>query len=209
MNDKKMSARRIDDERYYGVGSFILEIIKIVILAFIIIVPIRIFLFQPFFVQGDSMKPNFEDSQYLIINELGYKETEIGLTGKSLFVIKPFKKIDRHKVIVFRYPLDPSKYFIKRVIGLPGEKIEIKNGKVTIYNNDNPDGLVLDESDYLSDSVKTEGDLALNLKDNEYFMMGDNRKYSSDSRVWGPVKSKFIMGEVLLRAWPLDKLGIF
>jgi signal peptidase I len=209
MNDKKMSARRIDDERYYGVGSFILEIIKIVILAFIIIVPIRIFLFQPFFVQGDSMKPNFEDSQYLIVNELGYKETPVGLTGKNLFVVKPFKKIDRQKVIVFRYPLDPSKYFIKRVVGLPGEKIEIKNGKVTIYNSENPDGFVLDESAYLSDTMRTEGDLTLDLKDKEYFMMGDNRRYSSDSRVWGPVKSKYIMGEVLLRAWPLDKLGIF
>lgn len=204
-----MNRKGISDERYYGVGSFILEIIKIVILAFVIIVPIRIFLFQPFFVQGDSMKPNFEDSQYLIVNELGLKETQVGFGESRLFAVRPYKKLDRQKVVVFRYPLDPSKYFIKRAIGLPGEKIEIKNGKVIIYNSDNPEGFVLDENAYLSDSVRTDGDLTLNLKDDEYFVMGDNRRQSSDSRVWGPVESKFIMGEVLLRAWPINKLGVF
>jgi len=128
-------------ERYYGVGSFILEIIKIIVLAFVIIVPIRIFLFQPFFVQGASMEPNFEDGQYLIVNELGYKETELGLGNQSLYTVKPFKELNRQEVVVFRYPLDPSKFFIKRVIGLPGEKVEIKNNQVTIYNKIIPMGL--------------------------------------------------------------------
>jgi signal peptidase I len=167
------------------------------------------FLFQPFFVQGDSMKPNFEDGQYLIINELGYKETPIGIGNNTLFTVKPYKELDRQKIVVFRYPKDPSKFFIKRVIGLPKEKIEVKNGEVKIYNDANPNGYVLDESAYLGKTVRTEGDLMINLKDEEYFVMGDNRAYSSDSRMWGPVKTKFIMGEVLFRAWPADKIGVF
>lgn len=200
---------QLRSDRYYGVGSFVLEIIKVVVLAFVIIFPIRMFLFQPFFVQGDSMKPNFEDGQYLIINELGYKETPIGIGNNTLFTVKPYKELDRQKIVVFRYPKDPSKFFIKRVIGLPKEKIEVKNGEVKIYNDANPNGYVLDESAYLGKTVRTEGDLMINLKDEEYFVMGDNRAYSSDSRMWGPVKTKFIMGEVLFRAWPADKIGVF
>lgn len=211
MINEELDEKELRSDRYYGVGSFVLEIIKIIILAVIIIFPIRVFLFQPFFVQGDSMRPNFEDSQYLIVNQFGYKETRIPklFDDSTLFTIKPFKSVDRQSVVVFRYPLDQNKFFIKRVIGLPGEKIEIKNGKVTIYNDTNPNGFVLDESSYLADTVRTDGDLALNLKEDEYFMIGDNRRQSSDSRVWGPVKSKFVMGEVLLRAWPINKLGVF
>lgn len=193
------------ENKYLGVGDFVLEIIKIVALAFLIIVPIRVFLFQPFFVQGASMEPNFEDGQYLIVNEFGYKETDT-----KLFVVKPFKEVERQMVIVFRYPLDPSKFFIKRVIGLPGEKIEIKDGKVMIFNTQNPNGFVLDESAYLNSSVRTNGNgLIVNLKNDEYFVMGDNRMFSSDSRTWGPVNQKYIMGKVLLRAWPLNKVNTF
>lgn len=196
-------------ERYYGVGSFILEIIKIVILAFVIIVPIRVFLFQPFFVQGASMEPNFEDGEYLIVNEFGYKTTDIGTSANSMFTVKPFKAVKRQDVVVFRYPLDPSKFFIKRIIGLPGEKIEIKNGQVKIYNNSSPDGFLLDEKTYLSSNVHTSGDQTVTLKDNEYFVMGDNRPYSSDSRAWGPVPQNDIVGLVLLRAWPPNKIAVF
>lgn len=196
-------------EGYLGVGSFIFEIVKIVLLAFVIIVPIRVFLFQPFFVQGASMEPNFEDNQYLIINEFGYKDTSFDLGGKTFADVRPFKEITRQTVIVFRYPLDTSKYFIKRAIGLPGEKVEVKGGVVKIYNKENPDGFVLDESAYLGKNVKTNGEVALTLGNNEYFVMGDNRMFSSDSRTWGPVPKKDIMGRVLIRAWPLDKISVY
>lgn len=199
----------IPESEYQGVGGFILEIIKIVILAFLIIVPVRVFLFQPFFVQGASMEPNFEDKEYLIVNELGYKETDFNVSGKNIFTVKPFREIKRQQVVVFRYPVDPSKFFIKRVIGLPGEKVEIKNNTVTIFNKDNPNGFVLDESAYLSKSVVTNGDMSITLGTNEYFVMGDNRRFSSDSRVWGPVNEKFIMGTVVLRAWPLNRIEIY
>ena len=198
-----------DEKAYVGVLSFITEIIKIILLAFIIIVPIRVFLFQPFFVQGASMEPTFENEQYLIINEFGYKKTTIGTKDIKLFSVNPFREIERQKVLVFRYPKNPKQYFIKRAIGLPGEKIEIKNGVVKIFNAESPDGFVLDEGDYLSKDVKTTGDIAITLKDNEYFMMGDNRMFSSDSRYWGPVADDFIIGEVLLRAWPLNEIDLF
>lgn len=167
------------------------------------------FLFQPFFVQGASMEPNFEDKQYLIVNELGYKSTVIEIGGNKIFDVEPFKKLDRQTPVVFRYPLDPNKFFIKRIIGLPGEKIEIKGGKVMIYNNADPNGVVLDEKAYLPTGLKTTGDISLTLKDDEYFVMGDNRMFSSDSRVWGPVKNTDITGKVLLRAWPLNKISVY
>ncbi|MFA6047548.1 MAG: signal peptidase I [Parcubacteria group bacterium] len=212
MTEEKIEEKKENElvgERYAGVGSFVLEIIKIVILAFVIIVPIRVFLFQPFFVQGASMEPNFENGEYLIINELGYKRTSLDISNANLFTVKPWKEVARQEPVVFRYPLDPSKFFIKRVIGLPGEKIEIKNSQITIYNDSHPDGFVLDESAYLASSVKTSSETTISLKSDEYFVMGDNRPYSSDSRSWGPVPERDIIGKVAVRAWPLNRMSSF
>lgn len=191
------------EEIYEGVGGFFLEIVKIFILAVVVIVPIRVFLFQPFFVQGASMEPNFEDGQYLIINEFGYKETDL-----KFFKVDSFKEIKRGEVIVFRYPLNPSQFFIKRVIGLPGERIKVEKGDVFIYNEIHPEGLKLEE-DYLPKDLITKGDNDYQIKNDEYFVMGDNRGHSSDSRVWGPIKNSNIVGRVLLRAWPINKMDIF
>ncbi len=209
MSDQNMQNKAANDERYYGVGSFIFEIIKIVVLAFVIIFPIRVFLFQPFFVQGASMEPNFENNQYLIVNELGYKTTDVGIDGNTWFTVSPFKEVQRQTVIVFRPPKDPSQFYIKRVIGLPGEKVQIKDGQVTIYNPQHPNGFVLDESAYLSLDVKTLGDMTVELNNDQYFVMGDNRMFSSDSRSWGPVPAENIIGKVVLRAWPLNQLSVF
>jgi signal peptidase I len=200
-----MSEENIDNQaEEYGFKGVIWEIVKMVFWVVVIIVPIRVFLIQPFFVQGASMEPNFEDKQYLIVNELGYKTTEIG----NAFTVKPFKELQRGDVVVFRYPKNPSIFYIKRIIGLPGEKIEIKEDKVKIFNSENPNGFVLDESKYLSSSVTTTGEVNLTLG-GEYFVMGDNRQYSSDSRSWGPVPEVDVMGKVVLRAWPVSKAGVF
>jgi len=188
----------------YGFKGVIWEIVKMVFWVVVIIVPIRVFLIQPFFVQGASMEPNFEDKQYLIVNELGYKTTEVS----NLFTVKPFKELKRGDVVVFRYPKNPKIFYIKRIIGLPGEKIEVSNDKVKIFNSENPNGFVLDEGKYLSASVTTTGEANLTLG-NEYFVMGDNRQYSSDSRSWGPVPEVDVMGKVVLRAWPFNKAGVF
>jgi len=196
-------------ENYSGVGAFILEIVKVFLMALIIIMPIRIFLFQPFFVQGASMEPNFENNQYLIVNEFGYKQTLAKIANLKLFTVKPFKEMKRQTVVVFRYPKKLDQFFIKRVIGLPGEKVEIKNNQVIIYNDKNPEGFVLDERAYLPGNVRTVWDYSIKLKEKEYFVLGDNRMFSSDSRSWGPVPEEDIIGKVLLRAWPMDKLTIF
>ncbi len=198
-----------DKEAYYGVGSFIIEIIKIFFWALVIIIPIRLFLFQPFFVQGASMEPNFEDGEYLIINELGYKKTSLDIFSNHLFTVEPFKEPSRGDVVVFRYPKNPSQYFIKRIVALPGETITIKDGKVIIADSQNPAGFVLDESGYLDEEARTSGEVTKKLGDDQYFLLGDNRSSSHDSRSWGPLNGDLIIGKVLLRAWPVGKAAIY
>ncbi len=168
---------------------FIWETIKVVVVSLAIIIPIRYYLIQPFFVKGASMEHNFEDGDYLLVDELSYR----------------FKLPERGEVIVFRYPLDPSQFFIKRIVGLPGETIEIRNEKVEIFNSNYPDGKILKEN-YLDLSQKTLGDTLVRLKNNEYFVMGDNRLQSSDSRRWGTLEKKFITGRALIRLWPLSNI---
>lgn len=198
-----------DKEAYYGVGNFIIEIIKVFFWAVIIILPVRIFLFQPFFVQGASMEPNFEDGEYLIINELGYKETDLNIFDNHLFTIEPFKELKRGDVVVFRYPKNPSQFFIKRIVALPGETVNIGGGKVTIADNQNPNGFILDESGYLDEEIKTSGEISRQLEENEYFVLGDNRSASHDSRSWGTLRENLIIGKVLLRAWPVDRAAVY
>lgn len=185
------------------------ELVKVVFWALIIIIPIRTFLFQPFFVQGASMEPNFYDGEYLIVNELGYKETALGIGGANFFTVKPFRELARDDVVVFRYPKNPKQFFIKRVIGLPGEKVEIGNGTIKIFNQSNPSGFFLDEGQYLAPSVETAGTDTFELTPDQYLVLGDNRTHSSDSRAWGPVPGENIIGKVLLRAWPPDRLKVF
>ena len=170
--------------------SFTWEVAKIVIIALAIVVPIRYFLFQPFFVKGQSMEPNFDDGDYLIIDELTYR----------------LRSPERGEVIVFRYPADPSQRYIKRIIGLPGETIGIDDGKVLV-SNDGENFEVLDESAYLESSVQTAGDMVLTLESDQYFVLGDNRAVSSDSRRWGPLQRENIIGRVYLRAWPVTGLA--
>lgn len=170
------------------------ETVKIVAISLAIIIPVRYFLIQPFYVKGASMESNFYDHEYLIVDEISYR----------------FRDIERGEVIVFRYPLNPQEYFIKRVIALPGEGIQVKDGKVIVYNDDNPGGLILNES-YLDKNMPTYSNLddKLVLADSEYFVMGDNRVASKDSRSFGPVNSSFITGRVFLRGWPFNRATIF
>lgn len=203
-NDKNTESA----DEIYGVGSFLWEVIKVFFWALIIIIPIRTFLFQPFFVQGASMEPNFENGDYLIINELGYKEADINIGGLHILSVDSFKELKRYDVAVFRYPVNPRQFFIKRVIGLPGERVKIENGKIKIYNNQNPDGFILDESGYLSLNMFTTGDIDIKLEDDQYFVLGDNRRASYDSRAWGAVPKNDVIGKVLIRAWPVSKAEI-
>jgi signal peptidase I len=190
-------------------SSVFFELAKVVLFALILVTVVRTFLFQPFFVQGASMEPNYYDGEYLIVNEFGYKETVIGVDDLKLLTVKPFRELRRGDVIVFRYPKNIKQFFIKRVIGLPGEKVEIKNNQVKVYNSDYPSGVVLDEASYLPSFTATSGDETYNLSEKEYLVLGDNRSHSSDSRFWGPVPTEDIIGKVVLRAWPLERFGFF
>ncbi|MCX6800230.1 MAG: signal peptidase I [Candidatus Falkowbacteria bacterium] len=174
--------------------EYIFELIKVVLISLIIIIPIRYFLVQPFYVKGASMEPNFYDHEYLIIDEIGYR----------------FNAPSRGDIIVFRYPLNPQEYFIKRVIGLPGEKIQIKDGGVKIFNKQNPEGFILNE-DYLKLGVKTNSlsEDIIDLKEDEYYVLGDNRTSSKDSRSFGSVDKSYFVGRVMLRGWPFDRAKLF
>ena len=170
--------------------AFIWETVKIIIIAAAIVIPVRYFLVQPFIVNGASMEDSFHDGDYVLIDEISYR----------------FREPERGDVVVFRFSRNMSQFFIKRIIGLPGETVEIKGDKVIIFNDNNPDGILLEES-YLSSGQHTGGDLKMKLGQNEYFVLGDNRLNSFDSRRWGAVDRSTITGRVFLRAWPFDMFG--
>ncbi|MEA3249708.1 MAG: signal peptidase I [Patescibacteria group bacterium] len=170
--------------------GFVGELLHVVIISLAIILPIRYFLIQPFYVKGASMEPNFYDHEYLIIDEISYRLGEP----------------ERGDIVVFRYPGDPRQFFIKRIIGLPGERVVVSGGQVTLYSQENPEGTLLEEGGYLNTSF-TPGDKDVELEDEQYFLMGDNRTASMDSRSFGPVPRNFIVGKVWFRGWPPEKMG--
>jgi signal peptidase I len=169
--------------------SFGWELVKIALIALVIVLPIRYFLFQPFIVKGESMYPNFDSGDYLIIDEISYR----------------FSEPKRGDVVVFNYPKDKSQRFIKRIIALPGETVSISNGEVKIIKNQ--EILILEEDRYLSRNYKTIGEIEMTLNEDEYFVLGDNRDYSYDSRAWGVVPKKNIIGKAFLRLFPLTSFS--
>lgn len=181
-----------EPDTWTAVWLFTFDFIKIFIFAVAIIVPIRWFLFQPFVVTGDSMRPNFQDGDYLIIDEISYR----------------FRGPDRGDVIVLRFPNDESQFFIKRIVGLPNDRVVIENGKVKIYNSEHSQGFVLAEQ-YLPSNNLTYGNLNMTLGADEFFVLGDNRLSSSDSRIWGTLPRRDIVGRVFLRIFPLPRLQGF
>lgn len=174
-------------------ASAIFELVKIIVIALAIVVPIRYFLIQPFYVNGASMEPAFHTHEYLIVNEISYRFTEP----------------KRGDVVVFKYPRNPKQYFIKRVIALPNESVKIENGSVYIQKSNSEEWQLLDETPYLDASVKTYPNVEMSMNEEEYFLLGDNRPSSLDSRAFGPVEKRYIIGKTWLRAWPFDKLGSF
>lgn len=176
-----------------AIGSFFWELIKVFLVAIVIIVPIRYFLIQPFFVRGASMEPNFLDGEYLVIDELSYR----------------FREPRRGEVIVFRFPENPSQFFIKRIIGLPGDTVTIQSGQVSISNAQYRHSVLLDESPYLAADARTSGHVSYQLGPDDFFVLGDNRAASSDSRNWGKLERDLIVGRVWVRAFPLERLGLF
>ncbi|PJA47390.1 signal peptidase I [Candidatus Uhrbacteria bacterium CG_4_9_14_3_um_filter_36_7] len=175
-----------------AVLAFFVEIVQIIIISAAIIIPIRYFLIQPFYVRGASMEPSFYDNEYLIIDEISYR----------------FREPQRGEIVVFRYPLDTSEFFIKRVVAIPGDTIEISDQKIRIYNEDHLNGVLLDETSYLFEEP-TPGHQKRTLNQDEYFVLGDNRDASLDSRSFGPITKQDMIGRVWIRGLPVSRIHVF
>jgi signal peptidase I len=166
------------------------ETIRFILIALAVVIPIRAYIAQPFIVSGASMDPTFATGQYLIIDEVSYRVNDPA----------------RGDVVIFKYPKNPKQYFIKRVIGLPGETVLVNGeGKVFIKET-GAETLTSIKEPYVkftkSDAVE------LTLKENEYFVMGDNRAGSYDSRAWGPVSRDLIVGKAFVRLFPFTDTTI-
>lgn len=171
------------------IGSALKEIAIFLVLAIIIVLPIRLFVAQPFVVQGESMHPTFESGDYLIVDELSYH----------------FEAPKRGDVIVFRYPGDPKVFYIKRIIGLPGDTVTITEGHVQITKADGTKETLAETYVVNEDATYTQN---VHIGPGQYFVMGDNRPKSSDSRVWGLLPEKNIMGRAFLRLLPVGEFGL-
>ena len=170
--------------------NFFTELLKFVLLAVVIVVPVRVWIAQPFIVSGASMEPTFQTGQYLVIDELTYH----------------LSQPQRGDVVIFRYPVDPSEFFIKRIIGLPNETVSVTPDAVQITE---PSGATetLNEP-YLTNRGNGNPQTVV-LGPDQFFVMGDNRPDSYDSRAWGPVPRANLVGRALVRLLPVNHMGTF
>ena len=176
--------------------STIVDIVETIVVAAAIFIVVYLFLLQPHQVKGASMKPSFNDGEYILTDKISYR----------------FSEPRRGDVVVFKAPTNPDVDFIKRIVALPGEKLEIKNNKIIIYNNENPKGFTLSEPYQVMAPIAggahvQEGNI-VEVPTGNYFVFGDNRTHSFDSREWGPLPRKSIIGKAWLRYWPLSKMAI-
>lgn len=167
------------------------DFVRFAFIAALIVLPVRFFIAQPFVVSGASMVPTFGSGDYLIIDEVSYR----------------FEPPGRGDVVVFRFPLQPKKFLIKRVAGLPGETIELKNDSVFVTNRMNPEGFLWKQGAIAASGRRAEQ--TVTLGNDEYFVLGDNRDQSADSRLWGPLKRELIVGRPLVQLLPLGDIGLF
>ena len=183
-----------------SVSEFVVDVLETAVIALSIFIIIYLLAFQPHEVNGQSMDgiDNFHNGQLILTDKLSYR----------------FKEPQRGEVIVFKYPLNKSYDYIKRIIGLPGESIMLVDNQIYIYNSEFPEGKIIDESLYIGENVLTQGRAFLGeaqkitISDDSYFVMGDNRPESSDSRTWGFVPRKNIIGRSYFRYWPPNQIGL-
>ena len=187
-------------EKVPSIIGYVKEIVKFVLLALAIVIPFRIFIAQPFIVSGGSMDPTFADKQYLIVDEVSYR----------------FEEPRRGDVIIFKAPpsalilagMNPNStvYYIKRIIGLPNETVRMNGDTLTIFNTEHPEGAILNEPYVVNHQGNS---FEKKLESGEYFVMGDNRPWSSDSRAWGILKRENIQGKPIVRLLPLHTFSLF
>ncbi|MBI4118289.1 MAG: signal peptidase I [Parcubacteria group bacterium] len=189
VEEKEAQAEEKTSKEQFSLFTFLFETVKFAVIALLIVIPFRIYIAQPYIVSGASMEETFKSGTYLIVDQFTYR----------------FDEPERGDVIIFRLPQDPSKFLIKRVIGLPGETVKITQGEVTI-TKPGTEPFTLAEPYVVPDNfmdirIKT-------LKDTEYFVMGDNRPESLDSRIWGPLPQENIIGEAFFALFPLNDMAL-
>jgi signal peptidase I len=188
-------------------STIVREFLEAVVLALVVFLVIQTSI-QNFKVEGSSMHPTLEGGQYLLVNKLVYFRIDKERLSRMIpfwratyaehsFAVHPPQ---RGEVIVFHFPRDPSRDFVKRVIGLPGDRVEIRNGTVFVNRQ------ALNEPYLTSRDTSNMGQVS--LRDGEYFVLGDNRRGSNDSRNWGPVPEEHILGKVWIIYWPLSNWGL-
>ena len=186
--------------------DFIKETLYIIVISLVVVLPIRTFVAQPYIVSGASMDNTLQNGNYLIIDEISYR-FEDPKRGDVVVFKTPPKGLELQKL-----PLDKTVYYIKRIIGLPGETIEIDGDKTTIYNKENPNGVTLSEPYiYIDNNINSQFSslrLKVELKEGEYFVMGDNRHNSSDSRLLGVLPRENIIGSTYLRLFPFTEIAV-
>lgn len=188
--EQKTPIQEAEEPKKINFQQQFFDFFRFVLTALLIIIPIRVFIAQPFIVSGSSMVPTFIDKDYLIVDQLSYR----------------FNEVERGDTIIMRYPNDPSSFFIKRVVGLPGETVTIKNDQVFVKEIDAEESYLLEEG-YLQ-HTKTREDIQTTLFDGEYFVLGDNRPASSDSRTWGVLPEENIIGKPFVRLFPLSEFKL-
>ncbi|MCL5411857.1 MAG: signal peptidase I [Patescibacteria group bacterium] len=179
-----------------SVGSFFIDIIETIVIALAIFVVVYLFLLQPHQVRGHSMDSSFSDGEYILTDKISYR----------------FGKPERGDVVVFKAPKNQDYDYIKRIIGLPEERVKVSKGSVYIYNDKNPSGVKLEEPYLDKGTITVEGawakeDKEITVKPDQYFVLGDNRSHSSDSREWGLVPKENIIGRAWLRYWPINEMA--
>ncbi len=183
----------------FGKSSFwsiAVDVIETIVVAAAIFVVVYLFLLQPHQVKGTSMEPNFHDGEYILTDKISYR----------------FGEPKRGDVVVFKAPTNPDVDFIKRIVALPGERLKIKNNNIVIFNNEHPKGFTLSEPFEVMEPIAggshIKEDKVVEVPAGNYFVFGDNRTHSFDSREWGPLPKKSIVGKAWLRYWPLSKISI-
>lgn len=188
-----------------GFGSILGAVFSWVIFPIAVVLILHNFVFQAYHVLGTSMVPNLHNADYLIISKLGYTQALVQRLFNQDAVYIP----ERGQIIVFRYPKNPSEVFVKRVVGIPGDRVVVKDGSVTVYNKDNPNGYNPDKTYETSDTT-TLGNIDETVQAGNVFVIGDNRSPagSYDSREWGELPSSYIIGNAVLRLLPLDQVKV-
>jgi signal peptidase I len=191
-DDGDIEVQKLKKESRQGIWAETLKLVRDIFLIIIVFVLFGVFIAQPVVVEGTSMVPQLHDGERLLVNKLIYYK----------FKSVSWGHLERGDIVVFWYPNDPDKSYVKRVIGLPGEKVEIKSGRVFINDRE------LSENYLDSEHNKNLPNYPPKIVDKHYyFVMGDNRDNSSDSRVWGLVPEKYIYGKAFFRYWRPSSMG--